>query len=104
MANQLYVLMSRENDYYTSSVVEGVFTDFPSMTRYIKRSFITENADLIHKESISKDQPNKREFKENLFHRDLRQERRSQNDQLPYKLWYITTELNKPLGDLNETF
>lgn len=104
MANQLYVLMSRENDYYTPSIVEGVFSDFPSMTQYIKRSFITEGATLTHEESIGKDQPNAREFKEDLFHRDLRQERRSRNDQLPYNLWYVTTELNQPLGDLIETF
>ena len=96
--------MSRENDYYTPSIVEGVFADFPSMTQYIKRSFITENVDLILKESISKDQPNVCEFKEKLFHRELRQKCRSRTDQLPYDLWYITTDLNQPLGDLIETF
>lgn len=104
MDNQLYVLMSRENDYYTPSIVEGVFSDFPTMIQYIKRSFITEDVDLTHKESISKYQPNARYFKENLFHRDLRQKCRLQNDQLPYNIWYITMELNQPLGDLIETF
>lgn len=104
MADQLYVLMSRENDYYTPSIVEGVFSDFSTMMAYIRQSFITENVDLIHKEPISKHQPSERTFKENLFHRDSRQEYRSRTNQLPYKLWYITTELNQPLGDLIETF
>lgn len=104
MANQLYVLMSRENDYHTPSVVEGVFSDFPTMKAYIRQSFITENVDLTHKEPIGAHQPNKREFKEKLFHRDIRQDRRSRSEQLPYNLWYIVAELNQPLGDQIETF
>lgn len=96
--------MSRENDYYTPSIVEGVFSDFPTMMAYIRQSFITENIDLTHKESIGAHQPNSRDFKEKLFHRDLRQQHRSRSDQLPYDLWYVATELNQPLGNLIETF
>lgn len=103
MASQLYVLMSRENDYYTPSVVEGVFSDFPTMMAYIRQSFITENVDLTHKEPIGTHQPSKREFKEKLFHRDIRQ-KRSRSEQMPYNLWYIVAELNQPLGNLIEVY